>query len=126
MKRAVKLIGLYALILMSVSCKWKEEYDNIGMIISDLQTAFDYENISINRHWGSKENDNYIIAIFYKFPVDSLSNNQLDSLSGLVMDQIIKFDKEYLDLDYLEVKFTKENDVSDLNSSVNFKRYLKK
>jgi len=113
-------ILLLSLILLT-SCNLKETFKKYDEINNDLKVTFSHNKINLNQHWGSDENDNYILITFYDFNLESKSYKDLEKLSDKVIYRVLAKNTDYKKLDFIEVQFTNQDKSKDLDSYISFK-----
>lgn len=101
---------LFTLILscsLFLSCTLKHQFEKVGQIRSDLQTAFNYEDINVGFHSGTDPEDEKIAVTFYHFNLEKLSYQELTSLAARVGVRICTSNPDLAKSPLIEVNFTK-------------------
>lgn len=118
MKSKILILSL----ILFTSCNLKEELKKYEEITDDLKTTFKHEKIRLNQHWGTEENEDFVLILFYDFDLESNSFEDLEKLSSKVIYRLIAKNISYKKLDYIEVRFTNSVDSGSINSFSSFKK----
>lgn len=107
------------------SCNLKQIFEEIDDLNNELKTSFNHENIDVNLHWGTEENENYMVITFSSFNLESINHTELEKLSNRVIYKIIGLHSKYKKLDFIQVQFTEEDEKEseNYNSITQFKMF---
>lgn len=115
-----KTLLIVLLISTICSCNLSEQFKKIKQLNSELKKEFNHQNINGSYHFGTEDDDDYFQIDFYRYPISDKTNSELEIIASKVKDYIKSNYPEYDDLDYIEVRFTKESS-DNAESFTNFK-----
>lgn len=115
----MKKYFLFFLLFTSIlySCNLKESLTKLQKIDQEIEKQFKH-NVTTTYGFGDSDG-NYFRFTFYGFDMSEKTNLKLENMAVKVNKFFLNKYPKYEDLDFVEVRFTK--DASDSDSFVNFK-----
>lgn len=115
----MKKYFLFFFIFISIiySCNLKESLTKFQKINKEIGKQFNHD-VTTTYGFGDSDGD-YFRFTFYDFDMSQKTNLQLERMAHKVNGFFLKKHPEYKELDFVEVRFTKDDSESD--SFVNFK-----
>ena len=101
-------------------CNFKKAIEETEKINSDLSAFFNYDDISTVVRSGTEKEKNNITITFYKYALGNKSYRELDSMANLVRKKVLEINPNLKNIHHMEVRFTKERDVENLQKYVAF------
>ncbi|MFN8251209.1 MAG: hypothetical protein U0V75_04945 [Ferruginibacter sp.] len=117
----MKTISTLLICSLFFSCNFKKTLEKIDTINSDLRTTFNHQDITTGISMGTNEGSNNVIVSFYNFNLDSLSISDLTNLASRVELRVCEKNSSFKKLDYIEVRFTKQEYPDNASDLVSFK-----
>jgi hypothetical protein len=118
----MRSIVIFLFVVVSfASCDLGEVVEKAGKINADLESKFHHEHIDTSIGWGTEEGDDHVIVTFNKYDLQAHPYGELSELANKVRDRVLSENPELKKMDYIEVRFTDQEDTEDLDGFVSFK-----
>ncbi|MFC7000003.1 hypothetical protein [Rufibacter roseus] len=125
MKKPSAILCILLILCCFPSCHLKEKFEQYKAVNESLISAFQHEKINTSYNWSTTEGENNVSVTFYDYPIDSVSYPELEEMANQVQQSVQTSYPGFKELDYIEVRFTKEKDLETADSFVTFKNDLK-
>jgi hypothetical protein len=87
----------------------------------EFQTFFNHDDIVIAINWGTDEENNNVQVTFYQYDVANRKYSELKNMSNKVKTRLISNYPKFKKLNFIETRFTEEENKDDNSSFVTFK-----
>lgn len=116
------ILTLIATSLVLFSCADLQEKLQLMMKISkDLSGRFEHQQIHTSFGFGTEAESNYLSVTFLDFPIQNAEEAELEDVSARVSDYLFAKYPELNDLSYIEVRFTDEVDIDNMQNFYSYK-----
>ena len=117
----MKKCSLVIIVILLLSCNLRDKIEDMKKMDEEFQTFFNHDDIVIAINWGTEEENNNVQVTFYQYDVANSKYSELKNTSNKVKTRLISNYPNFNKLNFIETRFTEEENKDDNSSFVTFK-----
>lgn len=113
--------SLALIFILLISCNLRDKIAEMEKMDEEIQSFFNHDDIVIAINWGTEEQHNNVQVTFYQYDVTNREYSELKSTANKVTTRLISNYPKFKKMNFIETRFTEEENNDDNSSFVTFK-----
>lgn len=118
----MKKYTLAFIFVFLVSCNLRDRIAEMEKMDEELQAFFSHDDIVIAINWGTEKENNNVQVTFYQYDISNREYSELKSTANKVTSRLISNYPKFKKLNFIETRFTEEENKDENSSFVTFKQ----